>query len=87
VAEGKAPLATGGGKTIPCSLRHGSDLREKNEVAPLAGRSPSDLVRQLYDIRSGTRNGMSTALMKPTVPNLTLEDIVSIAARTSSLHP
>ena len=37
MAEGKAPLATGGGKTIPCSLRHGSDLREKNEVAPLAG--------------------------------------------------
>jgi cytochrome c553 len=87
IAKGKVLVATGGGKTIPCRLCHGSDLRGKNDVPSIAGRSPSYVVRQLYDIRSGTRNGMSTALMKPTVARLTLDDIVSIAAYTSSLHP
>jgi cytochrome c553 len=87
IAKGKVLVTTGGGKTIPCSLCHGSDLRGKNDVPSIAGRSPSYIVRQLYDIRSGTRNGMSAALMKPTVAKLTLEEIVSIAVYTSSLHP
>ena len=87
IARGKVLATTGGGETIPCSLCHGSDLRGKNDVPSIAGRSPSYIVRQLYDIRSGTRNGTSTALMKPTVAKLTLDDIVSIAAYTSSLHP
>ena len=87
IAEGKVLVTTGGGKTIPCNLCHGSDLRGKNDVPSIAGRSPSYIVRQLYDIRSGTRNGMNTPLMKPTVAKLTLGDIVSIAAYTSSLHP
>jgi cytochrome c553 len=87
IAKGKVLVAAGGGKTIPCSLCHGSDLRGKNDVPSIAGRSPSYIVRQLYDIRSGTRNGMSTALMRPTVEKLTLDDIVSIAAYTSSLRP
>jgi cytochrome c553 len=84
IARGKVLAAAGAGKTIPCSLCHGSDLRGKNDVPWIAGRSPSYIVRQLYDIRSGTRNGTNTALMKPTVAKLTLEDIVSIAAYTSS---
>jgi cytochrome c553 len=87
IAEGKVLVTTGGGKTIPCNLCQGSDLRGKNDVPSIAGRSPSYIVRQLYDIRSGTRNGMNTPLMKPTVAKLTLGDIVSIAAYTSSLHP
>src|ERR1700722_4175938 len=87
IAEGKVLVTTGGGKTIPCNLCHGSDLRGKNDAPSIAGRSPSYIVRQLYDIRSGTRNGMNTPLMKPTVAKLTLGDIVSIAAYTSSLHP
>jgi cytochrome c553 len=87
IAKGKVLVATGGGKTIPCSLCHGSDLRGKNDVPSIAGRSPSYIVRQLYDIRSGARNGTSAALMKPTVAKLTLDEMVSIAVYTSSLHP
>jgi cytochrome c553 len=87
IARGKELVTTGGGKTIPCGLCHGSDLRGKNDVPSIAGRSPSYIVRQLYDIRSGTRNGTSTALMKPAVAKLTLDDIVSLAAYTSSLNP
>jgi cytochrome c553 len=87
IAKGKALVTTGGGKTIPCGICHGSDLRGKNDVPPIAGRSPSYIVRQLYDIRSGARAGTNTQVMKPTVAKLTLDDIVSIAAYTSSLHP
>ncbi|HXQ26704.1 MAG TPA: hypothetical protein VN822_09880 [Candidatus Acidoferrales bacterium] len=87
IAKGKALVTTGAGKTIPCNICHGSDLRGKNDVPSIAGRSPSYIVRQLYDIRSGSRAGTNTALMKPTVAKLTLDDMISIAAYTSSLHP
>jgi cytochrome c553 len=87
IAKGKALVTTGAGSTVPCGICHGSDLRGKNDVPSIAGRSPSYIVRQLYDIRSGSRAGMNTALMKPTVANLTLDDMVSMAAYTSSLHP
>ncbi|MGB9067184.1 MAG: hypothetical protein WCC21_01335 [Candidatus Acidiferrales bacterium] len=56
---------------------------QQNDVPSIAGRLPSYIVRQLDDIRSGT----STALIKPTAAKLTLDDIVSIAAYTSSLPP
>jgi cytochrome c553 len=87
VANGKALVTTGAGKTIPCSICHGGDLTGKNDVPFIAGRSPSYIVRRLYDIRSGARAGTNSALMKPTVAKLTLDDIVSIAAYTSTLHP
>jgi len=87
IAKGKALVTAGAGKTIPCGICHGSDLRGKNDVPSIAGRSPSYIIRQLYDIRSGARAGTNTALMKPTVAKLTLDDMVSIAAYTSSLHP
>jgi cytochrome c553 len=87
IAKGKALVTTGGGKTVPCRICHGSDLRGKNDVPSIAGRSPSYIIRQLYDIRSGARAGTNTALMKPTVAKLTLDDMVSIAAYSSSLHP
>ena len=37
----------------------------------LAGRSPSGIVRQLYDFKAGTRNGAGAAMMKPEVANMT----------------
>jgi hypothetical protein len=37
-------------------------------------------VRQLYDIQTGSRAGVAAQLMKATVVNLTVEDMVSIAA-------
>ena len=87
LAKGKVLVTTGGGKAIPCSVCHSSDLRGKNDVPSIAGRSPSYMVRQLYDIRSGTRAGINTAQMKPIVGKLTLDDMVSIAAYTGSLPP
>ena len=57
------------------------------DVPPLAGRSPSYLVRQIWDIQQGTRNGASAQLMKLVVANLNEDDMVSIAAYLASRLP
>jgi cytochrome c553 len=77
----------GGGKTIRCATCHGADLKGLGNVPPLAGRSPSYIVRQLYDIQHGSRNGPWTQLMKEAVARLTVDDMVSIAAYTASRKP
>ena len=81
IAKGSVLVSTGGaGKTLPCAICHGPDLKGQGGVPPLAGRSPSYVVRQLYDIQNGARAGMAAQLMKATVVNLTVDDMVSIAA-------
>jgi cytochrome c553 len=75
------------GRTTPCGLCHGPDLMGVADVPPIAGRSPSYLVRQLWDMQQGTRNGASAMLMKLIVANLTEEDMVAIAAYVSSRLP
>ena len=50
----------------------------------IAGRSPSYLGRQLYDMQHGSRTGNWVALMKPVVANLGNQDIVAIVAYLAS---
>ena len=75
------------GKTVPCAGCHGADLKGLGAIPRLAGRSPSYLVRQLYDFKHGTRAGLGSALMLPTVANLEVDDMISIAAYAASLTP
>ena len=86
--KGEALVTAGGsGKTLRCSICHGQDLKGLGNVPFLAGRSPSYLVRQLYDIKNGSRHGAWSPLMKEAVANLTIEDMVNIAAYVSSRMP
>jgi cytochrome c553 len=88
IDKGAALVTTGGGwKTTACGICHGQDLRGLGPVPPLAGRSPSYIVRQLVDLQNGTRNGHWSPLMKPVVAKLTVSDMVSIAAYTASRTP
>jgi cytochrome c553 len=88
IEKGKILVASGGaGETVPCATCHGPDLKGKGDVPSIAGRSPSYVVRQLYDIQNGSRAGAASQLMKPIVAKLALSDMVSIAAYTASLHP
>lgn len=87
VEKGKALVTTGGGKTVRCAICHGKDLGGMGPVPEIAGRSPSYLVRQLYDIQQGTRRGEWAALMKPVVSELSEEDMLDIAAYVSSCKP
>jgi len=87
VKKGEALVAKGGGKTIACANCHGADLKGLGPVPGLAGRSPSYLMRQMYDMQQGFRKGTWTELMKPVVANLTTDDMMNIVAYTASLTP
>jgi cytochrome c553 len=86
--KGQALVRSGGaGVTIQCSICHGPQLTGLGNVPSLAGRSPSYIVRQLYDIKDGARTGLAVQLMKAVVAQLSLDDMISIAAYTASLQP
>jgi cytochrome c553 len=86
VARGKELVTTGGGgRTIQCGICHGETLHGLGAVPGLAGRSPSYVARQLFDMQAGARHGGMAALMKAVVANLSADDIVNIAAYTASL--
>jgi cytochrome c553 len=86
--RGRNLVTTGAnGKTIICATCHGPNLKGLKNVPSIAGRSPSYIVRQLYDMQSGARAGVNFLQMKPVVANLSLYDIIDIAAYTSSLDP
>jgi cytochrome c553 len=87
IEKGEALVTTGGDHSIACTTCHGPDLKGMGPIPPLAGRSPSYVARQIFDIKAGTRNGTMAALMKPVVERLTEEDIVNIVAYTASRTP
>jgi cytochrome c553 len=85
ISRGQGLVTTGGnGKTIACANCHGADLRGLGPVPGIAGRSPSYLARQMYDMQTGARHGSWTQLMKPVVDKLTAEDLVAIVAYVAS---
>jgi cytochrome c553 len=86
--KGAALVNTGGsGKTTQCALCHGADLKGIGPVPGIAGRSPSYLMRQMYDMQSGVRNGTWSQLMKPVVSKLTNTEMQEIVAYVASLKP
>ena len=87
IKKGEALATTGGGKTTQCAVCHGADLKGMGPVPGIAGRSPSYLVRQMYDMQQGARKGMWTELMMPVVSKLSEEDMLNIAAYTASCIP
>jgi cytochrome c553 len=75
------------GKTTACGTCHREDLLGvAPDVPPLAGRSPSYLARQIFDIQQGVRNGSNSnvTLMRMVADKLTAEDIINITAYLSS---
>jgi len=88
IKAGEALARTGGsGRTEACAACHGADLKGMGPVPGIAGRSPSYLVRQMYDMQAGARHGEWAELMKPVVAKLTEADLVNLAAYVSSLMP
>jgi cytochrome c553 len=88
VEQGRQLANTGGNeKSAPCTVCHGPALNGVGPIPGLAGRSPSYLVRQLYDFQHGTRVGPWSPLMAPNVIKLTLDDMVALAAYAASLPP
>jgi cytochrome c553 len=97
INKGKDLVTTGGarivnnefipGKATPCITCHGEDLMGVGDSPPIVGRSPSYMVRQIWDIQQGTRNGQPAQLMRLAIAKLTPEDMVAIAAYVASRVP
>jgi cytochrome c553 len=98
IARGKNLVTTGGssivnnqivlGRATACTTCHGQDLRGMGaDIPPLAGRSPSYLAREIFDIQQGMRDGSYPLmpLMKKAIEKLTAEDIIDITAYLASL--
>jgi len=87
VAKGEALVKTGGGKTVQCTICHGPNLKGIGAMPGIVGRSPSYMVRQLYDLKSGTRAGPFSSMMKPVVADLSVDDMAHIAAYLATQAP
>jgi cytochrome c553 len=85
LARGKALVETGDGKTLACTICHGTDLKGLGSIPAISSAHPAYTARQLYWFKDGTRNGGMAAQMTPVVTALTDEDIVAISAYLGSL--
>jgi cytochrome c553 len=90
---GESLVKTGGkAGMLPCTVCHGQDLKGQSmkgmgDVPPIAGRSPSQMARQLIDFRSGARHGVNSAAMKALASELSDADVVAITGYLASLNP
>jgi cytochrome c553 len=88
LARGKQLVTTGDkGKTVVCATCHLANLKGNDKIPPIAGRSPTYLLRQLIAFKNGTRGGEAAAPMAPTVEKLELDDMIALAAYVGSLYP
>jgi cytochrome c553 len=74
-------------KTAQCTMCHGADLKGIGPVPPIAGRSPSYMMRQMYDMQQGTRKGSWTSLMKPVVASMSQDDLLDLSAYLATRTP
>jgi len=87
IDRGSVLVSSGAGRTTPCRVCHGTDLMGLGPVPGIAGRSPSYLMRQLWDFKSGTRRGEWSPLMQQVVKDLTQEDMLNLAAYLAAAGP
>jgi cytochrome c553 len=87
VAAGKALVNSGStDRAEACTSCHGADLRGAGAIPGIAGRSPSYIVRQLFDIRSGLRAGSQVAPMAEVARRLSPEQMLQMAAYLATLQ-
>lgn len=86
IAAGRTLAASGGPAGLPCATCHGEGL--KGGIAPpLAGRSPTMLMRQLVAFKAGTRANDEAAPMRSVTAPLGDQEMIALAAYAGSLKP
>jgi cytochrome c553 len=70
-----------------CTGCHGPQLRGVALVPPIAGRSPSSILRQLIAFKTGARSAPASAPMRDVVSRLELDDMIAVAAYAGSRKP
>ncbi len=87
LARGSKLATAGDDGTTACVACHGEGLRGVANIPPLAGRSPTYLLRQLVKFRLGRRGGPAAAPMQQEVSRLSLGDMIAVVAYSASLPP
>ena len=85
IRRGRVLAQGDGGKLPKCALCHGAGLKGMDPAPVIAGAHPIYLVRELYDFKTGARNGPDAQLMKPIVSALSDKDIIALAAYLGTL--
>jgi len=70
-----------------CVSCHGPQLRGVGLIPPIAGRSPTYILRQLIAFKTGARSGATGEPMRNVARNLNLSDMIDAAAYAASLPP
>lgn len=87
VKAGKELVSSGGlNKTLACTGCHGVDLKGTESIPGIAGRSPSYIMRQLFDIQSGLRAGINIAPMTEVVKRLSIVEMIDISSYLATVH-
>ncbi len=83
----RGSLAQGNRLATQCRACHGPTLGGVGIVPPIAGHSPSYLLRQLLNLKSGARHDAGSLPMAAVVRNLSVDDMVALAAYVGSKAP
>ena len=88
VARGRRLAGAGTGEPgTACIGCHGPNLRGLGGAPPLAGRSPTSLLRALYAFRTGARTAAEGAPMQRVAKALDSSALIDAAAYAASLDP
>ncbi|THD08512.1 hypothetical protein B1991_05550 [Rhodanobacter lindaniclasticus] len=87
IARGAAIAASGSGAAPACESCHGAKLQGTELIPPLAGRSPTYIVRELLLFRAGQRSNPAAAPMRLEASQLTVDDMIAVAAYAGSRTP
>jgi cytochrome c553 len=87
IKRGEELATTAGGKTTPCLVCHGRDLKGLADIPGIAGREATYLFRQMKDIRERNRKGGMAVLMAGIVEPLSDDDLIALAAYAASREP
>jgi len=70
-----------------CATCHGEHLQGVGLIPPLAGRSPTYILRQLVAFKTGTRSAATSAPMTTVVAEMKINNMIDVAAYAGSLQP
>ena len=70
---------------LACVICHGTRLQGSGEIPPLAGRSPTYMLRQLMAFQTRDQSGVNGARMQPVVAGLFIEDMMALSAYAATL--
>jgi len=87
IARGALIAAKGVGAGPACESCHGANLQGAGIIPPLAGRSPTYIVRELILFRTGQRSNPEAAPMRLEASQLNIKDMIDVAAYAASQKP